>query len=153
MLEVYNLQYPERLKNSQESSMNVIFGKFSRWSELTKKYATRAKPIGQKHIMQTIKVGAVRWRFCVTAVFSQQGIYLQIGARPSIIFGKLQPVLIPWSEFKNPRRGWLYLGWQAVELSVGEPEIGVITFPLNFYHKMQEYAAQSARQNLPNFQY
>jgi hypothetical protein len=133
--------------------MNVILGKFNRWSELSKRYATTMEPIGPKYTMQTIKVGAVRWKFCTTVIFNQQGIYLHVGARPAIVFSKLQPLLIPWVELKNPRRGWLYLGWKAVELSVGEPEIAVITFPLNLYDEIQNYASYSGIQSLPEFHY
>jgi len=119
--------------------MNAIFGKFSRWDNLAQKYGTVIEPVGTKFTSQTIKVGAVRYRFCVTAVLSPQGMYLDIGGGSIAVLGKLPPVLIPWSEFKAQHKGWLYLGWPAIEIPIGDPKIAVITFPLRLYKHMTMY--------------
>jgi hypothetical protein len=120
------------------NQMNHIFVKFSGWDNLVQKYGTAIVPVGTKFTSQTIKVGPVRYRWCVTAVLSPQGIYLNIG-RGLISFGKLTPVLIPWSEFKAKTKGWLYLGWPAIEIPIGDPKIAVITFPLRLYKHMTMY--------------
>ena len=119
--------------------MNTIFGKFSGWDNLAQKYGTTIEPVGTKFTSQTIKVGAVRYRWCVTVVLSPQGMYIYIGGGLVTLFGKFPPVLIPWSEFKARRKGWLYLGWPAIEIPIGDPKIAVITFPKRLYEHMTTY--------------
>jgi hypothetical protein len=124
--------------------MYSIIGRFSGWNKLTQRYGTNIEPQGTKFKLQTIKVGVVRWRWCVTVVLSPQGMYLHLATGPAALLGKLPPVIIPWSEFKKPRKGRLYLGWKAVEMSVGEPEMVPITFPLMLYQQITGYLAPSA---------
>lgn len=121
--------------------MYSIFGRFSGWNKVTQRYGTNIEPQGTRFKQQTIKVGAVRWRRCVTVVLSPQGMYICLAPSLAALFGRLQPVTVPWSEFKRPRKGWLYLGWKAVEISVGEPEIVPITFPSTLYQHMTDYLA------------
>jgi hypothetical protein len=89
----------------------------------------------------------------MTVVLSAQGMYLAREPRhmpkfwvwrPLQAIRKRPPLLIPWSEFKAPRKGRLFLGWQAIELSIGEPEIAVITVPLGLYKEMTSYLNKSA---------
>lgn len=124
-----------------------IFAQTSRWNALAQRYGAIMEPEGRKLTRQTIKVGAVRWRLCVTVVLSPQAMYLHLGHQQSWLSAirKHPPVLIPWSEFKAPRKGRLYLGWQAVQLSVGEPETAAITFPMGLYKEMTGYLDPSAR--------
>jgi hypothetical protein len=68
----------------------------------------------------------------VTIVLGEQGLYV----RPSPFLGRIQPVVVPWSEFKRPRDGHLYVGWKAVEKSLGDPEIVAITFPMALYQQV-----------------
>ena len=118
-----------------------IFAQISGWNALAQRYAAIVEPEGRKLPRQTIKVGRVRWRSCVTIVLSPQGMYLEVGSQLPVLSAirKHPPVLIPWSEFKAPREGRLYLGWQAVQLSVSEPETAAITFPLSLYEDMTGY--------------
>ncbi len=118
-----------------------IFNSVSGWKALSQRWEAITEPPGKKLTRQTIKVGAVRFRLCVTVIFNPQGMYLHLGQRLLILSSlrPYRPVLIPWSEFKSPRKGWLYLGWKAVQLSVGDPETATITFPLGLYKEMTSY--------------
>jgi hypothetical protein len=121
--------------------MYHIFAKAGGYDKLVLKYGNATRPDGTSLSRQTIKVGAVRWRWSGNIVLGSQGLFIALGGAASAIplFGKLTPVLIPWSDFRSPRQGRLYLDWQAVELSVGNPEIAVITFPLDLYKKIAVY--------------
>lgn len=130
-----------------------IFARISGWKALVQRYGATIEPEGEKLTMQSMKVGPVWSRFDVTVVLSAQGMYLALEPRlmpklwvwrPLQAIRKRPPVLIPWYEFKAPREGWLFLGWQAVQLSIGEPEMAVITFPLGLYKEMTNYLDTSA---------
>ena len=122
------------------------------WDALAERYKAPSEPQGKKLTAQTVKVGSVRWRRCVTVILSTEGLYLQLLPRLpllSAIFRKA-PVLIPWSELRRPRKGWLYLGTQAVELSVGEPELARITFPIGLYNEIASYLDPAMRVGWPS---
>ncbi|HEX7475191.1 MAG TPA: hypothetical protein VF318_04430 [Dehalococcoidales bacterium] len=119
--------------------MYSIIGRWSGWNKLTQRFGTDVEPQGTKFKLQTIKVSAVRWRMCVTIILSPQGMYLRLATGPASLLGRLPAVIIPWSEFKKPRKGRLYLDWKAVEMSVGEPEIVPITFRSTIYQKIMDY--------------
>ncbi len=112
--------------------MYFIFRRMSGWNKLTDRWGTKTEPPGTRLTRQTVKVGPVRWRFCVTMVLGEPGLYL----RPSPFLGRIQPILVPWPELKRPRDGHLYVGWKAVEMSIGDPEIAAITFPLALYERL-----------------
>jgi hypothetical protein len=128
----------------------TVFARTSRWNALAARYPASMEPEGRKLTVQTIKVGVVRWRFCVTMVLSPRGLYLDVGPRFPVLAAihRHPPVLIPWSEFHSPRPGRLYLGWQATQLSVGQPEIAALTFPQGLYEQMTPYLT-SAREEPP----
>ena len=77
--------------------LHSIFAQTSRWNALAQRYGAIMEPEGRKLMRQTIKVGAVRWRLCVTVVLSPQGMYLHLGHRQSWLSAirKHPPVLIP----------------------------------------------------------
>jgi hypothetical protein len=117
-----------------------IFAQTSGWNALTHRYEAIVEPEGRKLTRQTIKVGSVRWRWCVTVVLNVEGMYIQLGRQTGLLaIRKHPPVLIPWAEFKAPRKGRLYLGWEAVQLSIGEQETAAITFPIELYKEMVGY--------------
>jgi hypothetical protein len=104
------------------------------WSALTTAYTAGLEPQGQRLERQTLMVGSVQYRRCVTVVVADAGLYL--AAR--LGFTSQPPLLLPWSDL-HPR-GSTSLYWQAAELvDVGEPVRGTLTVfsPL--------YAAISAR--------
>jgi hypothetical protein len=124
--------------------MYSVFGRFSGWNKLTQRYGSNTEPQGTKLELQTIKVGVVRWRWCVTVVLSPQGMYLRAATGPAALLGRLPPVIVPWLEFKKPRKGHLYPGWRAIEMSIGEPELVPITLPSALYQQMIGYLAPPA---------
>ena len=117
--------------------MYWLFTRGSGWNRLLPKYGANAEPPGARLTGQTIKVGAVRWRLCVTVVLADRGLYLH--PRPALgsVLGGPRPLLVPWADLRRPRDGHLYVGWRAVELSVGDPELASLTVPLALYEQMR----------------
>ncbi len=109
----------------------------SGWNRLLPKYAAAAEPPGARLTGQTIKAGAVRWRLCVTVVLAEQGLYLHPRPFLGSVLGGPRPVLIPWRDLGNPRGGHIYVWWRAVQLSVGDPKLAAITFPMALYEQMR----------------
>jgi hypothetical protein len=66
----------------------------------------------------------VFYGICATVEITQQGVYLEVNIPFS---SRLKPLFIPWEMVKWLREGNLY--WKkTVILSIGEPEIGMISF-------------------------
>ena len=114
--------------------MAVIYGIFRRtsgWQALSERYPAPEGVVGTLYHRQTVKVGAVRWRWAMTVGISDYGLYL--APSPSIgPFRRLvrhAPLLIPWSEIHVVGPGRIYLLWQCTELAIGEPKIASITVP------------------------
>jgi hypothetical protein len=119
----------------------VIFRQASGWNTLVKKYGTRSEPEGTKLQRQTVKIGVVRWRYSMTVVLSREGVYLKPGILQPIIPSVIDnsAVLVPWAELNSPRKGHIYLGWQATQLSAGNPEAASITFPEGLYKQISTF--------------
>ena len=73
----------------------------------------------------------------MTLIIAPKGLYLH--PKNLWLWGKYAPVFVPWSQLKAPRPGHIYLGWQAMELSIGDHEVTTVTFPLNLYRQMTVY--------------
>ena len=98
------------------------------WRRLVKTYATTNPPVGQIIQRQTIKIGAVRYKRCVTVGIADEGLHLTIWRKT---------VLIPWSEFKAIGQTTLY--WQKVMvLTVGNPQVATITMKNDLVTAMWE---------------
>jgi hypothetical protein len=104
------------------------------WSRLSSRYATTQPPPTQAASRQTLVVGQVLYRNCVTVGLSDEGLYLKIGFSLSI-FGK-SSLLIPWSEFTQISEARLYLQ-KAACLSLGDPPVGTITVPMTLFETMR----------------
>jgi hypothetical protein len=108
---------------------------------MVERYGAAAGPTGQLYTHQTIKVGAVRWRWSMTVGVSETGLHLE----PTALFPPLRaimqspPVLIPWSEIHVVGPGRLYLGWVGTELAVGNPKITSITVTDAMYEVLAPY--------------
>lgn len=114
--------------------MMRIFAKVSGWTRLAERYPAIDQPEGTKYTRQTVQVGAVRYRNCVSVCLSAQGLY--VWARP--LLSKYQPVLIPWGEIQRIQETRLY-GGRAIELSVGSPQVATITVRMGLFKLMQPY--------------
>lgn len=117
--------------------MYWLFTRLAGWNRLTARYGVKAEPPGPRLTRQTLKVGPVRWRLCVTMILAEQGLYLHPRPALGAVLGGPRPLIIPWGDFKRPRNGHLYLGWKAVEMSIGEPEMAAVTFPLALYEQLR----------------
>jgi len=77
-----------------------FFAQISGWTRLAELYPATHRSEGQEYTQQTVQVGAVRYRKCMTVGIGSQGLYLW--ARP--ILSRYQPVLIPWGEIKGIKK-------------------------------------------------
>jgi hypothetical protein len=97
------------------------------WRRLTERYATPNPPSGHIIQRQTVKIGAVTYKRCVTVGIASDGLYLAIWRKA---------VLIPWSEFKGVGQTMLY--WQRVPLlMVGNPPVTTITVQNDLFEMMR----------------
>jgi hypothetical protein len=113
-----------------------IYHPFARASGLTRlieRYATTAACGSGSLRGQTVQIGAVRWRRCVTVVADLGGLYLHV--RP--FGGRYAPVLIPWSDLRFKRATLLYWG-KAATLSVADGP-AEITLPQRLWELIQPY--------------
>ena len=66
---------------------------------------------------------------------TEQGLYLEVNIPFS---SRLKPLFIPWEMVKGLREGNLY--WKkTVILSIGEPEIGTISFFTDLFAQARPY--------------
>jgi hypothetical protein len=111
-----------------------VFGRVSGLNRLAQAYPALRAPAGPTLTGQTVQIGAVRYRRCVTVNVSEAGLYLWV--RP--VLSKHQPILIPWSEVKQVRETVLY--WQrAMRLSIGMPELATVTLQMNLFDLVRPY--------------
>lgn len=102
--------------------MYRLFAHLSGLDELVDLYPARTEPSGAKHTWQTVQIGPVVYRRCVTVHVGAEGLYLCV--RPP--FRSYPPLFIPWSEISAVQRATLH--WQrALRLSVGRPTVTTIT--------------------------
>jgi hypothetical protein len=116
----------------------------SGYAELARRFPAPHEPVGQKYTRQSIRIGAVRWRWSATLVFSPEGLYLAFMPGAPIYgdpgFSRFPPVLIPWSEIRSAARGTLY--WRsAVTLTIGDPTIAQVTLWQAFFPLIEPYTA------------
>jgi hypothetical protein len=111
------------------------------WSRLSEAYATTRHPPAQCLRRQTLVVGQVLYRNCITIGFDAGGLYLEPGF-PISIFGK-RPLFVPWTEFKRVEEGRLFWGKAAV-LSLGEPLVGTVTLPMELFNAIRTAVGKSA---------
>ena len=98
------------------------------WRQLVKLYATTNPPVGQVIQRQTVKIGAVTYKRCVTVGIATEGLYLTIWQKT---------ILIPWGEFKEIGQATLY--WQKVPvLTVGNPQVAKIIMKNDLVFAMWE---------------
>jgi hypothetical protein len=97
------------------------------WRRLAEVYATANPPSGHVTKRETIQVGAVTYKRCVTLGVANEGLYVTIWRKTA---------LIPWTEFKAVGQATLY--WQKVPmLTVGDPPVATMTVPIQVFQAMQ----------------
>ena len=102
------------------------------WGRLSGTYATTRPVPAQALRRQTVVVGRVLYRRCMTLGFDDRGLYLETSSPISIIGRRC--ALIPWTEFKRIDEGRLF--WRpAAVLSIGDPPISTITVPIELFNE------------------
>lgn len=122
--------------------MKGFFAQLSGYERLVERYPASGEPGGQAYTMQTVQIGPVRYRRCVTVHVSPQGLYLQ----PRFLLSRYPPIRIPWGEFVRVENAMIYWG-RARRLSIGEPEAGTIAVQMDLFQSIQPYlrSGQSER--------
>jgi hypothetical protein len=110
------------------------FAKVNGIYKLAERYPAPHEPEGGDWTGQTVKIGAVRYRRCVTVGTDPEGLFL--GVCPPL--GRARKLLIPWDEIREVREARLY-GRQGIHLSIGEPEVGEITMYRELFERMREH--------------
>jgi len=97
------------------------------WGKLAEVYGSNNPPTGQITKGETIQVGAVTYKRCVTLGVADEGLYVSIWRKTA---------LIPWTEFKGIGQATLY--WQKVPmLTVGDPPVATMTVPVAVFDVMR----------------
>jgi hypothetical protein len=97
------------------------------WGKVAGVYGTTNPPTGQITKGETIQVGAVTYKRCVTLGVAEEGLYVSIWRKTA---------LIPWTEFKAVGQATLY--WQRVPmLTVGDPLVATMTVPVAVFQVMR----------------
>jgi hypothetical protein len=106
----------------------------SGWSELAKLYAADGMPTGRRYARQTVQVGAIRYRRCVTVGIDSLGLWLWV--KPQLT--RFRPVFIPWDKIKGTQETRLY-SRQAVQLSIEGPPATTVTVYRELFEEMSPY--------------
>ena len=102
-------------------------GTMGGWRRLAEVYGGDETPTGQTAMRQTIRVGAVTYKRCVTLGVADEGLYVAIWRKTA---------LIPWTEFKAVGQATLF--WQKVPmLTVGDPPVATMTVPVAVFQVMR----------------
>jgi hypothetical protein len=106
------------------------------WRQLAETYATTQTPAGESAVRQTIQIGAVTYKRCVTLTVADEGLYVSIWRKTA---------LIPWPEFKGIGEATLF--WQKVPLfTVGDPTVATMTLPVPIFQRIQAKLSTAAAQ-------
>lgn len=99
-----------------------IISKASRQRLLLEKYSTPSPPCGQVMPRQTVKIGAVVYKRCVTVGIAPEGLYISI---------RRKTMLIPWHDLKPA--GHTMLHWRQIPLyKIGDPPIAALALQGDF---------------------
>lgn len=104
------------------------------WDALAARFKVEPRSGSGLRSRQSVQVGRVLYRNCVTVGVDAHGLYLE--ARAPIPFFRKPPLLIPWSEISRTDEARLF--WQkAALLSVGEPVLGTVTLPADLFESVR----------------
>lgn len=94
------------------------------WSKLASRYQTSTRPAGTTFGMESLRIGMfMGYNNCLTMTVSEKGLFV----RPWLIFRLAhKPLLIPWSEFRNPQVTSM-LFYKMVPYEIGEPRFSKVT--------------------------
>ncbi len=105
------------------------------WKGLAEQFAAHSQPEGDLFKGQTVEVGKVVYKRCVSVGVTKEGFYLEVKIPLS---SRLKPLFIPWEMVKGLREGSLF--WKkTVILSIGKPEIGSISIFTDLFVHARPY--------------
>ena len=124
------------------------------WARLSERYPaveTTASAVAAPSARhgQTVQIGAVRWRRCVSVCMTPEGLHLVMPSPGALLkvlglMGK-QPIFIPWTEIvgAEPARLFMLPGYR---LLVGSPVVATVTVYSELYSAIYPYlpGAQTA---------
>ncbi len=97
------------------------------WQRLLEVYASDGAPPGETVKRQSIQIGAVTYKNCVTLGVTDQGLYVSL---------RQKTVRIPWGEIRAVGQATLF--WQKVPmLTVGDPPVATMTVPVAVFQTMR----------------
>ncbi len=117
-----------------------IFSKVSGLDKLSEHYHAPNDPGGVSQTKQTVKVGVVRYRRCVTVGIGRDELFLLV----SPPLGREWKLLIPWNEIRQVRGARLY-GRQGVHMSIGDPVVGEITMYRELFDQLRGNLSEVAQ--------
>ncbi len=117
-----------------------VFAKMSVLSKLFEHYPATNDPSGDSQPKQTVKVGIVRYRKCVTVSVATEGLFLWVC--PPL--GRQKRLLIPWDEIKQISCASLY-GRQGVQMLIGYPELGEVTVYSALFESIRPFLRGTAQ--------
>ncbi|MFZ4807377.1 MAG: hypothetical protein ACOYLQ_08985 [Hyphomicrobiaceae bacterium] len=104
------------------------------WGQLEPHYAVEPCSVAGAETRQTVQVGRVVYRNCVTVGASDAGLYLEMKS-PLPIWRK-PPLLIPWSAMTHIEQVRLF--WQpAAMLHIGRPALATMTLPRALFRSIR----------------
>ncbi len=99
--------------------------------DMTLHYRAESEPSGRRLTDVTLAVNGIRTRRRATLVIGPDGLFVRASI-PS------QPFLVPWSELGTARASRI-LGRRAIELPIGQPELGSIRVLPEAYEAMRPF--------------
>ena len=104
----------------------LLLARIGGWSALATRFPTVEEPAGQRFRFCSAKIGFAAYRCVITAIKSDTGLHLSMLALMRLGHS---PILIPWSEMKNPRaKRMLDASW--VDVTVSTPSIIAVRLPV-----------------------
>jgi hypothetical protein len=97
----------------------LLTPQLSGWNKLASLYRVQVRPTGECFSVEWAKIGQIYF-WLIKVYCSQDGIYLT-GSR----ILRQPPLLIPWSELRNPRKRRLFF-MHMEEFDIGSPSVGTL---------------------------
>jgi len=109
-----------------------IFARISGYRKLAAIYPASGPAQGLALSRQTVQIGPVRFRRCVTVHICETGLRLQ----PRVVFQEYVPVEIPWDEISGALPSKVY-GQPATLFTIGDPRVGTISVKTDLSRKIE----------------
>ncbi|MBK7926053.1 MAG: hypothetical protein IPJ98_00750 [Bryobacterales bacterium] len=111
--------------------VRAVFARLSGWNRLAVRYPVTNPAPAWTWRGQTIQVGPVRYRNCVSAAATHACLHL----RSPALFG-FPALSIPWAELHSPAQVRVYRR-DAIRLQAGRPPVGAISLPRELYDQIR----------------